>query len=54
MKKTQQRSMVEKRGVGPSGFELEMGELEVAIKRKTEMEAARARGIGISAQGEGT
>lgn len=55
---TLQRSVVERRasnvpyleGVSPFAFELQQRELEVAAKRKAEMEAVMARGEGTFAQ----
>lgn len=41
-------------GVGPSAVELQQLELEATTKRKAEMEVARARGKGTSAQEGGT
>lgn len=41
-------------GVGPTRYELQQREIEVAAKIKTEMEAVRARGEDTSAQGSGT
>lgn len=59
LRETLQRNTVEKRAppapyfenVGPLGLELQRMTLKKAVKRKAQMEAARARGEDTSAQG---